>query len=760
MLLRDGPGLTDQQLLEDYISRRDQAALAALVQRHGPMVWGVCRRVLTNYHDAEDAFQATFLVLVRRAASIASPALLANWLYGVAHQTAIKARATVAKRKMRERQVTEMPEPAGVEQNLWNDLQPLLDQELSRLPEKYRGVIVLCDLEGKTRKEVAAQLGWAEGTVASRLARARIMLAKRLTRRGVALSGGALAAVIPQQAASAGVPYSVVDSTIKAASLLAAGKPAATGAISVKVAALTEGVLKAMLFSKLKAAPAIVLILGFVATGATILTCRTAAGQDDKKPAAEKPVEPRSVRIENVPGTQRNRVALSFQDAAAAKQQKEKEGFTAWGKEVGGLQAGLSLRPDRRAYHHGERVRFVVRIRNVGKEPVKFEYVKHFLYENPPTVTDSAGKKVSQLAYPLAILSRRHAPVEETLAPGKEIALESPFDGAPGTQYELLPSGGKASWDESLPLYGVGKVSIQYERVLGNSSKGKIKLDPALSKLATGKLELEINSNPPPAELKKEGKKPDLPQGLEFLAPIPEFHEFRFGQDEVTIRDLAKRHELVVHGPSPAGPNGGFMVSRKDGETLALSMRDGKCCGIQRLGRSGMLESEPPPATEKKQKQEECFTAWGKEVGGLQAGLSLRPGEKRAYRHGESLTLVVRVRNVGKETVKFEYIRQFLDQNPPTVTKDDGKTLPQVRFDMLGEHAPTEVTLKPGKVIELESGLTLQYGLGPEIGTGKVSFQYERVFGNSSAGFIKIDPSLMKLATGKLEVEINEAAKK
>src|SRR6266542_2781109 len=109
MPLRDGAGLTDGQLLVDFNSRRDEAALAALVQRHGPMVWGVCRRVLSNYHDAEDAFQATFLVLVRRAASIASPELLANWLYGVAHQTALKARATVAKRKMRERQVTELP---------------------------------------------------------------------------------------------------------------------------------------------------------------------------------------------------------------------------------------------------------------------------------------------------------------------------------------------------------------------------------------------------------------------------------------------------------------------------------------------------------------------------------------------------------------------------------------------------------------------------------------------------------------------------
>ncbi len=227
-VLRDGAGLTDGQLLADYISRHDESAFAALVRRHGPMVWGVCRRVLPNHHDAEDAFQATFLVLVRKAASIASRELLANWLYGVAHQTALKARATAAKRKERERHVTEMPETAVTQQDQWRDLRFVLDEELSRLPDKYRGVIIVCDLQGKTRKEAALQLGCPEGTVAGRLARARTMLAKRLSRRGVALSGGALAAVLSQQAVSAGVPNSVVESTIKAATMLAAGKAAAT----------------------------------------------------------------------------------------------------------------------------------------------------------------------------------------------------------------------------------------------------------------------------------------------------------------------------------------------------------------------------------------------------------------------------------------------------------------------------------------------------------------------------------------------------
>jgi RNA polymerase sigma factor (sigma-70 family) len=282
-LLRDGAGLTDGQLLENYISRRDEAALAALVRRHAPMVWGVCRRVLSNYHDAEDAFQASFLVFVRKAASIASRELLANWLYGVAHQTALKARATSAKRCARERQVMEMAEPAVAEQDgLYCDLKLLLDEELSRLPDKYRAVIVLCDLESKTRKEAARQLDVPEGTVASRLATARVKLAKRLAQRGVALSGGVMASVLSQKMASASVPTSVVSSTIKAVTGLAAGQ-AAAGVISVKVAALTEGVLKAMFVTKLKTATAMLLMVSLVGIGGGG-TALLAGGKDGQIP--------------------------------------------------------------------------------------------------------------------------------------------------------------------------------------------------------------------------------------------------------------------------------------------------------------------------------------------------------------------------------------------------------------------------------------------------------------------------------------------
>src|ERR1700675_3861960 len=135
-VLREGAGLTDGELLDFFVRQRDQAAFAALVRRHGPMVWGVCRRLLRGHPDAEDSFQATFLVLVRRAASVVPREMVANWLYGVAHQTALKARALVARRKTRERQVADMPEPAMKEQN--PDLHLILDEELSRLPGKYR----------------------------------------------------------------------------------------------------------------------------------------------------------------------------------------------------------------------------------------------------------------------------------------------------------------------------------------------------------------------------------------------------------------------------------------------------------------------------------------------------------------------------------------------------------------------------------------------------------------------------------------------
>jgi RNA polymerase sigma factor (sigma-70 family) len=259
--------MTDGELLECFVSGRDEGAFAALVRRHAAMVWGVCRRVLSCHQDAEDAFQSTFLVLVRKAASVTPRHMVANWLYGVAHQTALNARGSASRRRTRERQVTEMTEPASPEQNLWRDLQPILDQELSRLPARYRSAIVLCDLEGKTRKDAARQFGVPEGTLSGWLTRGRAMLARRLARHGLAVTGGALAAVLAPSALAVVVPVSAVSSTIQAASLWTAGQ-AASGVISAPVAALTEGVLKTMLLKKLKLATVLCLIVSAAGMGA------------------------------------------------------------------------------------------------------------------------------------------------------------------------------------------------------------------------------------------------------------------------------------------------------------------------------------------------------------------------------------------------------------------------------------------------------------------------------------------------------------
>jgi RNA polymerase sigma factor (sigma-70 family) len=264
-------GLGEGELLRRYVQHRDESAFTALVRRHGPMVMGVCRRVLHDPHDAEDAFQATFLVLVRKAATLRSPELLANWLYGVAYRTALEAKTAAARRRAKEAKVV----PRTSTADAWTDLLPALDQELDRLPEKYRAVVVLCDLEGKTRKEAAGQLGWPEGTVASRLAGARVLLAKRLARHGVAVAGGTLGALLSGRVSGC-VPDSLVASTVEAATLLAAGRAMAAGA--VPAVALAEGVLKRMLLRKLKVVPvmlAVALLLGLGIGGLTVRTLGT-----------------------------------------------------------------------------------------------------------------------------------------------------------------------------------------------------------------------------------------------------------------------------------------------------------------------------------------------------------------------------------------------------------------------------------------------------------------------------------------------------
>jgi RNA polymerase sigma factor (sigma-70 family) len=245
----------DETLLERFVTQRDEAAFAALVGRHGPMVLGVCRRVLGNLHDADDAFQAAFLVLARRAASIRPRALLGRWLYGVAYRTALRARAVTARRRTQERLLAHLPEPAVEPQPLPEDWRPVLDQELQRLADAYREPLILCDLEGRTRREVARQLGLADGTLTRRLEKARQLLAKRLRHRGVVLTAGALAALLRP---AAGAPS---PGLARATARIAVSDSAAelAGVVAPSIISLARHVLRDMaLLPRVKTAVALV----------------------------------------------------------------------------------------------------------------------------------------------------------------------------------------------------------------------------------------------------------------------------------------------------------------------------------------------------------------------------------------------------------------------------------------------------------------------------------------------------------------------
>jgi RNA polymerase sigma factor (sigma-70 family) len=282
-----GGDAADACLLERFRARRDEAAFAALVGRYGRLVLAVCRRVLRHEQDAEDAFQATFLALVRKADSIGKQEAVGSWLYGVAYRIAAKARAGAARRP-RPSALTDVPAGAA-EHGGRHELRAALDEEINRLPPRYRTPVVLCYLEGKTAEEAARQLGCPRGTVLSRLARARDRLRPRLARRGLALSAGALATGLASQA-QAVPPETLVALTSRAALACTAG-PAGIAAIPVPVATLTRGALRAMTLTKLGRIAAGLLAVAAVGGGAAVsFTYRAAAGPAaavESRPAAE-----------------------------------------------------------------------------------------------------------------------------------------------------------------------------------------------------------------------------------------------------------------------------------------------------------------------------------------------------------------------------------------------------------------------------------------------------------------------------------------
>ena len=267
--------LSDGELLESFLTGPEETAqesFAALVDRHGPMVLRLCRQVLGNPEDAQDAFQATFLVLVQRAGTVRNRDSVASWLYGIALRVARRARVDAARRHVHERRCAATARehdmtPEDEPECRWPDLH----DELGRLPEKYRESVVLCYLQGLSTQAAAQRLGCPQGTVLSRLSRAREQLRKRLTRRGLIAPAGLLAAGLATETAKAAVPAALARVAIQAAVATVLHQAAGSAAISASAVQLTRGVLRTMFYTKLIMAAAVIVTVAALATGAGVV---------------------------------------------------------------------------------------------------------------------------------------------------------------------------------------------------------------------------------------------------------------------------------------------------------------------------------------------------------------------------------------------------------------------------------------------------------------------------------------------------------
>jgi len=287
---------SDEHLLHAFLSRRDDSAFAVLVRRHGPMVLHVCRRVLEHVQDAEDAFQATFLVLARNAGSLRDKTSLASFLYGTAYRIAMKAKQAAARRRKHEGQTPPRPQVDPADELSWREVRTLLDEEIARLPEIYRSVFVLCYLEGLSRAESAQRLGLKECTVLSRLAEARKRLSQRLARRGVELTAVLAAVTVATPPASA-LPAGLLATTIKAALATAAGEGLAS-VVSVSVVELVKDATTAAIVSKAKIATMLLLTASMLA-GASVWAYRGLA-TNARMPSA-LPAEPPAAKADDKP---------------------------------------------------------------------------------------------------------------------------------------------------------------------------------------------------------------------------------------------------------------------------------------------------------------------------------------------------------------------------------------------------------------------------------------------------------------------------
>jgi RNA polymerase sigma factor (sigma-70 family) len=517
-------GEPDDDLLRRFCARGEEEAFATLLGRHGSMVYGVCRRALRQPQDAEDAFQATFLVLARRAGSIRKRGSLASWLFGVAHRIATQARHREARRRHREQRAASPPQAESAALPADRELRAVLDQELSRLPEKYRAPMVLHYLEGRTKEEAAHELGWPVGTVSGRLARARVLLRARLTRRGLALAAAWVAAELSPGAIEA-APAVLETSTIKAAALFAAGQ-APGGAVSAAALALAERTIQTMLHAKLRIVAAWALALALLAAGGLAWN-GWAAPEQPPAPAAA------------APGGEKKR--------PRKERMKKPANEIAWGKPVNGLRAGMGFALPRRQYQVGERVNLVFKLQNVSNQPIHIKYYAPAFHQGgEPTIIDANEKRAPALYPPYSIQVRAK---QATLAPGKSLEV-----GQPGFLIQPPEREGESAQVELLGPPGRYKVT-QHITLKGDATEWS-------GTLVSGKLDLEVL--PPAAKQGRAGaadSEPAYPTANVIVQyrdgpgrEARDLQQFRLA-DARTVAKLAS-HFPGILGDRGSGPRG------------------------------------------------------------------------------------------------------------------------------------------------------------------------------------------------------------
>ncbi len=704
--LRNDAAKTDGELLTAFIDQRDETAFASLVRRHGPMVWSVCRRVLDNNQDAEDAFQAAFIILVRRAGSVIPRSMIANWLYGVAHQTALHARRTVGRRRLREKQVAALPEPKEVVQpGARHDLRTLLDRELSRLPDIYRAVLVLCDLEGKTREQAARQLGWPEGTVAGRLARARALLAKRLGKHGLPLTSASLAAHLLENGASATPPISLVHSTVEAAISFAMGQTAAAGLISAKAASLTQGVLNAMFLSKLKTFAVLLVMAGLLTTGGRLLSYSSAGpevgtGGNAAQPSSQAPpsndeLEQAKARIEAA--------KANLEQAKAVVQQAQAE-----------LAAAEAL------YQLAQTDRNKVAARKAAVAKLMQE-MKQALEQLEKTPSDK------QTVEALNAIEKAVKEIKDQIASDQSSQKErQQADGfAWGKEVNGLQLGvGLLPGDEG--VYGVGQ-DVQFSVKVRNVSKSAIKITHM-----TDAFESSL-----PRIVDENGKSVQILQPYVSLFPQPIENNLAPG-DAI---EIGTPHILLsgIEGkPAPDAP------------TIYVSP------GKYRISYSGVIRSEPKLSTGEvtfEVNDQAIRLNWGKEINGLQLGVGLLNGKKGLYSANEEVQLVVKLRNLSKTAIKVSYSSDPLDDVWPQVLDSAGKRV-QVVMALVAmfKRVLRERNIAPGEVIEIGTPRIALMREKPDLRVTVPSMQVAPgKYRISYAHFIQTEPML---STGEVEIEV------